>query len=73
MSDKEDIEKALDDSDAVYKKWRGCGRKKGYTTESGANKFNRSHHNGLYQAYECAYCFMWHLAKSGKIKTGDRV
>ncbi len=43
------------------KKWIACTRKKGYRTESQANKAVFRLHSGKADAYECPYCHMWHL------------
>lgn len=44
----------------AWKKWRMCGRKKSFETESKANKNAKK--NDL-RVYHCPVCFCWHTTK----------
>ena len=47
----------------AYKKWRMCGRKKPFYTQSKANKFAR--HRNM-NVYECPVCHCWHVSTRKK-------
>jgi len=49
----------------AWQRWRMCGRKKSFETESKANKAARRI-NGT--SYECPICFCWHVTKKNSAK-----
>ena len=53
-------------TEGVWERWRTCGRKVGYETESKANKAAKKRKHKRTRVYECPYCHCWHITRARK-------